>query len=160
MNWLSNLLLPALVGLGGFYVLRKHWSAQPKPAKPSSSAPVGVNVAKAVANSLEQGAVLAYTHRDYCGVGLRYADGEYIYGEVTDGDLPSTKQLQSWPSIPQQMERQTFGSRDAFVSWLSEQSDQSLSGERLHPEWLVGNQRLTLSRLIAFVNDNSVPFTK
>lgn len=101
--------------------------------------------------------MLAYSHRDYCGVGLRYADGEYIYGELSDGELPSTRELESWLSVPESMERRIFESRDVFVAWLSEQTDQSLYGEDLQPQWLVGNQRLTVGRLVAFANGRPVP---
>ena len=162
MNAITDILLPLLVGLGGFYLLRKHWPVQPtRPGtlELSSAGPVGAQVAEAVAKRLERGDMLAYSHRDYCGVGLRYADGEYIYGDVSDGQLPSTQELQRWLAVPVRMERRTFENRDVFVAWLSEQTDHSLYGEDLQPEWLVGNQRLTIGRLVAFANGRPVPAT-
>lgn len=57
----------------------------------TDSAPVGMAIAEAVTNRLESGVALAYGHRDYCGAGLRFVDGEFIFGEVSDGLLPSTK---------------------------------------------------------------------
>jgi hypothetical protein len=91
----------------------------------SDSTPVGTTVAEAVASRLESGVTLAYGHRDYCGVGLRFVDGEYIYGEVSDGVLPSTKELQEWTAVAPTMERYVFSNRADFVVWLAEQTDAS-----------------------------------
>jgi len=125
----------------------------------SDSHPVGTSVAEAVANRLETGTTLAYGHRDYCGTGLRFVDGEYIYGEVSDGMLPSTKELQEWAQVPTAMERIVFSNRTEFVAWLAAQTDASLNGSGLRDPCLVGNQRLSKRRLLAFAHGAPVPHT-
>jgi hypothetical protein len=60
----------------------------------NSSDIVGLALAQAVANQLEQGLVLAFNHRDYCGMGLQYIDGVFMYAEVQDGYLPKLDNLQ------------------------------------------------------------------
>lgn len=117
----------------------------------SEFAKVGVALATQVACKLETGAILAYRHRDYCGVGLRYADKEYICGEVFEGDLPSRQEIKSWPGA-ERMERSTFSTRADFVAWLGEQSDESLSGKQLPDTFSRNNQRLSLERLRQFVS--------
>ncbi|WP_226467616.1 hypothetical protein [Luteimonas panaciterrae] len=49
-----------------------------------SDAAVGAELATKEAQLLEAGEMLAYRHRDYCGMGLRYAEGRFICGEVDD----------------------------------------------------------------------------
>jgi hypothetical protein len=117
----------------------------------------GLALANAVADRLEKGDVLAYGHRDYCGVGLRFADGEFIYGEVSDGELPTSKELKGWSDIPNKFERLTFSTRHDFIAWLADQSDISLHGANLRAPQLVGNQRLTLKRLESFAAGHPVP---
>ena len=83
---------------------------------------------------------MIYRHRDYCGIGLeavfddyqRFA-GKYVMGDCVDGDLRSDCPIQSWSTT------------DEFVTWLAAQSDRTLGNP--------GNQRITLERLTAFVND-------
>jgi len=117
---------------------------------------VGRDLAEAVATKLERGFVLAYNHRDYCGMGLRFADGEYIYSVVDDGELCTTAQLKEQRQNIAEMERLAFSSRRSFVSWLSTQSDESLYGRDLVP-FVAGNQRLSIKRLESFVMEDVVP---
>jgi hypothetical protein len=111
----------------------------------------GPELAAAVADRLEQGETLANNHPYYCGVGLRFAEGIYVYDEVLDGHLPAVEQQASayWAEPPNQ--RREFGTREEFVAWLASQSDESLRGADLNPAWLVDNQRITQARLEAFV---------
>ncbi|TCS32441.1 hypothetical protein EDC30_1235 [Paucimonas lemoignei] len=163
MNQLTDLLLPSVVGIIVMLVLRCHVVRSRAAAREirrsvvMSTEPYGRELAEAVANRLERGDILAYGHRDYCGIGLRYADGEYIYGEVSDGELPSRAQLSKWTDVPAQMERRVFSSRNLFVSWLADQSDESLHGRELQDKWLVGNQRLSKRRLDSFAKGHRVP---
>ena len=110
----------------------------------------GPELAAAVADRLERGDMLAYAHRDYCGMGLRYADGGYHYGEVWDGSLPTAAELRQWGFVSAQPPLQSFSSRQEFVGWLSAQSDESLHGRELDSAWMIGNQRLDRQRLQAF----------
>jgi hypothetical protein len=117
----------------------------------STSIQVGEALASEVANRLETGVVLAHQHRDYCGVGLRFGEGQFIYGEVNDGLLPLPSECKYWQEAGD-IERLVFPSRSLFVAWLSEQTDETLSGSDLPHTWLRRNQRLTVERLREFVN--------
>jgi hypothetical protein len=130
------------------------------PSTEPPDTPYGPQLASLVADRLERGDVLSYRHRDYCGLGLRFAEGDYIYGEVSDGLLPSTPDLRSWSAIPPKMERLVFASRKEFVEWLARQSDDALSGRELQPEWLIGNQRISRHRLASFAQGDKVPWSE
>jgi hypothetical protein len=113
---------------------------------------VGLLLANQVASALEAGGILAYSHRDYCGIGLRFVDQVFVYGKVYDGKLPSPKEvahLQEGGNL----EQRVFGSKEEFVQWLAGQTDESLSGKDLKQEWLQNNQRLSISRLKTFVEE-------
>lgn len=111
---------------------------------------VGATLASRVADRLDAGDVLAYAHRDYCGMGLARDGDVYVYDAVHDGYLPAGA------VDPQSCsERQVFNDRTSFVDWLSAQSDASLSGQDLEDHVLRHNQRLTLQRLDSFVADAS-----
>lgn len=112
---------------------------------------VGVDLAQAVARALEAGRILADSHRDYCGVGLQYHDGRFIYAEVYDGDLMSERQAQKAQASGAAVQFRAFATRAEFVAWLAAQSDVSLSGQELSDPWLHNNQRLTIARLTDFV---------
>ena len=117
---------------------------------------VGLGLATTVAERLKAGMVLAFSHRDYCGLGLRFAEGEFIYGEVNDGHLPSKSEMKYWHEAGD-IERETFVSEAEFISWLSAQSDSSLSGSNLSERWLRDNQRITIARLHQFVTREPYP---
>ncbi len=104
---------------------------------------VGKALAQAVAQRLMAGEVLAYQHRDYCGIGLMFTEGVFVCGEVFDGSLSP----QAWDSAG---EHQVFSSRSQFVNWLAKQTDASLAGKELADEFNRDNQRLSLARLRAF----------
>ena len=101
---------------------------------------VGIELAGIVADRLEAGMVLKFGHRDYCGIGLRYAEGEYICGEVNDGHLPSRSELEGYWQEGGGIERMTWSSKSYFVAWLFSQSDESMSGSELINKWLRNNQ--------------------
>ena len=114
-----------------------------------SAPPIGTALANLVADRLERGSILAYQHRDYCGVGLRFGEQRYIYGEVNDGVLPLPSECKYWQEAGD-IEKLIFASRADFIAWLAEQTDESLSGRSLSQTWLHDNQRLTRARLEAF----------
>ncbi|HAI75836.1 MAG TPA: hypothetical protein DCM08_06270 [Microscillaceae bacterium] len=94
----------------------------------------GNSLATNVAVYLEKGGVVAYAHRDYCGMGLIYdADKQkFVYGSVFDGN-------NFYPE-------KVFDNRKDFIKWLADQSDESLSGKELS-EFDRNNQRITRARL-------------
>ncbi len=111
---------------------------------------VGLALANACADKLEQGGKLCYSHRDYCGIGLHFADGKFIYCEVFDGEMPSQSQYAQWQQHGPVGAFTAFAERGAFVEWLAAQTDTSLSGRELADTFLHDNQRLTLARLREF----------
>lgn len=117
---------------------------------------VGVELAETIAALLEAGVFIHNYHQAYCGMGLRYVDGCFIYDAVEDGWLLSEEDLRKMgPSGPSQ--RRVFATREAFVGWLSVQTDESLSGREMADPWYHGNQRITIKRLeaaVAFCRDN------
>jgi hypothetical protein len=103
--------------------------------------PYGVELAEKVADYLVQKGDICYSHRDYCGVGFCFREREFLYDYVTDGGFYG-----SWyASVPSPIKR--FPNRAAFVAWLAEQSDQSLSGQEEPEQFLCNNQRITRERL-------------
>lgn len=76
-----------------------------------------------------------FSHRDYCGTGLMYVNGTFVYGHVYDGEIQD--------SIRE------FRSEENFLAWLAEQSDESLRGAG-EDKFFVDNQRITVGRLWGF----------
>lgn len=103
---------------------------------------VGRDLADKVAKRMLLKCDLMYDHRDYCGTGLTWEDGKFIYGKVYEGQLREPMKM--------------FDKEEEFVAWLAEQSDESLSG---HDEDIFyrDNQRLTIGRLFGFVNSKAIP---
>lgn len=107
---------------------------------------VGRDLATLVVDTLDRKKYLIYAHRDYCGMGLA-KDGEfYVYDAVYDGFPPCAKAK----SMGSSGERIVFDSREEFIAWLSEHTDDSLSGDNLPGSFYRGNQRLTITRLREF----------
>ncbi len=73
--------------------------------------PFGIDLANKVTNHLENSGVFGNGHRDYCGMGLIFADNAYYYCTVYDGYFE---------------EHQQFLTRNSFVEWLSKQSDYTM----------------------------------
>jgi hypothetical protein len=96
--------------------------------------PYGASLAGRVASALDGGGELLYNHRDYCGMGLVKTTPGYAYCVVSDG---------------QPDPRQSFPTRDAFVTWLAAQSDFTLSGRESADPFDWDNQRVTRARLLA-----------
>ena len=104
---------------------------------------VGKEMAERVAQRLKMKCDLAYDHRDYCGTGLTWRNGKFIYGGVYDGLVGSTVIKE-------------FGNEREFVEWLAEQTDYSLSGAD-EDQFYKNNQRITLTRLFSFVSSKPTP---
>ena len=104
----------------------------------------GMELSQRVADFLMQKGDICYSHRDYCGVGFCFRNGEFLYDYVYDGAIGGGP---PYPSCPSPIKR--FSQRSAFVAWLSEQSDESLSGaeEPVEALPLCNNQRITRERL-------------
>lgn len=118
------------------------WAGEDK-IKALSREPFGLKLANKVADQLEKGMLLAYTHRDYGGDGLYFDKGKYIWTSIFDG----------WP----QSTRAEWDNREAFVQFLAGMSDYSCCGGEGSPEFLqngpfeLNNQRITRARLLESV---------
>lgn len=93
----------------------------------------GAELANAVADALDRGVAVAFSHRDYCGMGLVRTEAGYDYGPVYDGNLYDVK---------------TFPTRAAFVAWLAAQSDATFAGREDPSPFNWDNQRITRARLV------------
>lgn len=113
--------------------------SRPRPARrPTSPAePYGAALARAVAGALRRGVAIAYQHRDYCGMGLVFDGGAYLYGSIYDGQMQEVSAR--------------FDSERDFVAWLAAQTDDALAGHDA-PPFERDNQRLTRARLVAAVD--------
>lgn len=109
-------------------------------------APYGAELAERVAAALEAGQSLHDGHRDYCGMGLAYQDQCFCYAEVWDGQLAEKKSRLK----EAQGGARVFLDRKAFVSWLAEQTDKSLSRSDDANPFYHNNQTLNRERLIEF----------
>ena len=78
-------------------------------------APLAIRVAEKLVEQQERGG-LYHGHRDYCGHGFIYRDGQFILAEVRDGYPEESPHLATWDS------------QDAFVSFLANLSDYICSG--------------------------------
>ena len=95
--------------------------------------PYGAALAGQVVDALDRGVTVAYSHRDYCGMGLGRGDEGYIYGPVHDGQL---------------FAEAVFKTREALRVWLAQQSDATLCGRESPQPFDWDNQRLTRVRLL------------
>ncbi|MDD2177528.1 hypothetical protein OIN59_08775 [Acidovorax sp. D2M1] len=113
------------------------------------TAPFGEELATAVAGFLQRGLVVAYRHRDGCGMGLRYAEGAFIYGSVSDGELPTPSEAVAWQWADK--ERKEFADTDSFVRWLSVQTGNSLGVQTPYSQHLT---RHRLMKAVEFCSKN------
>ena len=75
-----------------------------------SREPFGHSLARQVAHHLKKRGAIAYNHRDYCGTGLFYLNGEYLHTVVDDGHpVPYFGRDRGW----------SFEDQHAFVAWLA-----------------------------------------
>lgn len=106
-----------------------------RPALPTE--PYGASLARAVAGALRRGVAIAHQHHDYCGMGLVFEGGAYLYGSIYDGQMQEVSAR--------------FDSERDFVAWLAAQTDDALAGTD-GPPFERDNQRITRARLAAAVD--------
>ncbi|MBK6529176.1 MAG: hypothetical protein IPF99_06195 [Deltaproteobacteria bacterium] len=114
--------------------------SRPRPARRPTlpTEPYGVALARAVAGVLRRGVAIAHQHRDYCGMGLVFDDGAYLYGSIYDGQMQEVAAR--------------FDTERDFVAWLAAQTDDALAGHEA-PPFERDNQRLTRARLVAAIDE-------
>lgn len=124
-----------------------------------SDTPYGETLARKVAEKLiqapsklsENGSYttsggLYHSHRDYCGIGLYYYEGQFAIGEVNDAMGPDPVLVK-------------FDDREEFISWLAGQSDQSMSlvvSDR-YGSMRFNNQTITKIRLEWYLDERYSP---
>ena len=107
--------------------------------------PIGKELAGGVADALEQGFEISFSHRDYCGRGLCCQQGIFLNAAFFDGRLIDDSETEDY-GLPRE-QPVIFRDKATFTEWLAGQTDQSLAGLELASEWLRNNQRLTRARL-------------
>jgi hypothetical protein len=138
--------LPVLLAMVAVVVFpiwwRRRWYARRERAELAANEElIGSELTRQVAHCLEGGLIIAFVHRDYCGFGLRLAEGRFIYGPVHDGELLAPSEFLTSGRASQ--ERLEFADFAAFETWLAAQTTNTLAGD--------GNQRLTRRRLLEAV---------
>jgi len=127
------------------WAIRLTWSQRIKAEAPTDPLkPVGVELANAVAERLDAGKDLAYSHAYYCGMGFTKYGDSYIYASVQDGEVDTPQYGDTFFSSLESDGGKVFESRAQFIEWLSIQTDSSLHGN--------GNQNITLERLQFFAS--------
>ena len=83
---------------------------------------------------------LYFSHRDYCGIGIFFHNGNFVLSTVYDGY-----------GIDEVIAE--FDSQSEFINWLSKENDQSMSlyGKKFN------NQTITKLRLSWFLEENYSP---
>jgi len=99
----------------------------------------GVDLARLVAGYLRNHRSICNQHRDYCGVGLFFHDtGNFTISYVMDGFCDTTIH--------------DFQNEDAFIEWLSVQSDYTMSGvDDDLGDFYLNNQRITREKLESYI---------
>lgn len=105
--------------------------------------PYGIELASRVADHLERSGEIAYRHPYFCGVGLAFQKGEFLYGYVEEGGVAAF--LDTTPVM------RRFTDRESFIAWLAQQSDDTMYG---WGEEAPGNQRVTRDRLVEELRTN------
>lgn len=103
--------------------------------------PFGETLATQVADGLEKGKSIGFSHRDYCGMGMEVnGQGQYCYGELWDGIMEKPALLKS---------------KASFITWLAVQSTASLARLDESEQFYRGNQVITRKMLEDFVRFNA-----
>lgn len=98
----------------------------------------GSALASKVADTLEHSGDLTGTHQGYCGMGLKFHEGVYYYGEIWEGAMPGSSAC--------------FDNRTSFTGWLAQQSDASMARLEEENPFYWGNQTITRQQLETFVS--------
>jgi hypothetical protein len=133
-------------------VTRAPSAGEPRSTPTSLSvAAFGRVMANKIADLLEAGETIIQGQKDFCGTGLAFVDGRFVYDDMRDGRLACLN------STPPTFDKALaiFSDRAAFVAWLAGQSDHSLAGSREHRDPWSKTQRITLNQLRAVATEAS-----
>jgi len=115
-----------------------------------SDQPYGKDLSEQVYELLKQGTSISFTHYGYCGVGFVF-DKKIIHYTHFDEWLTWKSGKQYAPGREYLGIIKSFNTKQAFVEWLSQQSDLSLSGIETGDDWYIDNQRISKVRLEGFL---------
>lgn len=125
-------------------------AGEPRMTPTSATAAVfGRVMANKIADHLEKGETIVQGQKDFCGTGLAFVDGRFVYDDMRDGRLACLGQTP--PAFDRALA--VFSDRGAFVAWLAGQSDDSLAGKKEHRDPWYKTQRITLSHLRAVATE-------
>lgn len=101
---------------------------------------------------LKQHLIIRYDHMGYCGTGFVLQNDKVLYTHFDEWDTYRNGEAYK-PGGKYIGIIKSFSSNQAFVEWLAEQSDDSLSGKESNDSWYINNQRITKKRLEYLLND-------
>ena len=107
----------------------------------------GLDLAMKTAEYLQVHGSIKNDHYGYCGVGFVVSDGVILYTHF-DELLTYTRGQRYVLGGDYEGIIHTFATQDAFVDWLADQSDSSMSGKETNDGWYIDNQRITRRRLL------------
>ena len=107
---LAGAILGSLVLLGEVaWILRSTSRRAPTPDQ-------ATELARETADLLQQGLRVADSHAYYCGMGIEWADGLFVYDAVQDGDIASSNETALHSD-----RRREFRDPAEFRRWLAEE---------------------------------------
>lgn len=112
----------------------------------------GVDLARKVFDYLKTHLLIRYDHYGYCGTGFVLQDKKVLYTHFDEWDSYRGGKLYE-PGGDYTGVIKIFSSDAEFIDWLSQQSDESLSGNESGDNWYTNNQRITRKRLEYLLND-------
>jgi hypothetical protein len=124
--WLE-VIAAVVIGGGSISFLRRRSAARQAAREAGMAVPIGNELAQVAAIYIRSGLVITYHHKEWCGFGLRYAEGKFIYGGSHDGEILTPTELAAcgW-NVPG---RKEFDSREQFVSWLAPQTNELFASD-------------------------------
>lgn len=108
---------------------------------------IGQELAENIFLYLKKNREISHNHYGYCGVGFVLQDSTIHYTHF-DEWLSYKQGVMYVPGGEYTGIIRTFEGKRPFVDWLSEESDLSLSGIETEDQWYIGNQRITIKRLL------------
>ena len=118
----------------------------------------GLDLAMKTAEYLKVHGSIKNNHYGYCGVGFVASDGIIIYTHF-DEFLCYTRGEWYVPGGEYEGIIKMFETEDAFVNWLADQSDSSMSGKETNDGWYIDNQRITRKRLLHAIDSKNAQRT-
>lgn len=121
----------------------------------NTSQAYGQELAHKVYAYLERHLIIRYDHIGYCGTGFVLRDNKILYTHFDEWNLYTQSEIYQ-PGGDYIGIIKSFESKEDFIAWLAEQSDDSLSGKESGDDWYINNQRITQKRLEYILNEQNL----